>query len=118
MIAPSAVELDVIFPGITCALASKTKLSGATKLEFELQHKPHQGGGPKHLHSGEMIIKANGKEIARAQIPTLATLAFTANDCFDIGSDLGSPVSLDYYDKAPFKFNGKIKKMDIAYKRP
>ncbi|MFZ2905568.1 MAG: arylsulfatase [Cyclobacteriaceae bacterium] len=99
-------------------VASKTKLSGTTKLEFELQHKPHQGNGPKYLHAGEMIIKANGKEIMRAQIPTLATLAFTANDCFDIGTDLGSPVSLDYYDKAPFKFNGTIKKMDIAYKRP
>jgi len=36
------------------------------------------------------------------------TAIFTANDCLDIGVALGSPVSLDYYDKAPFKFNGTI----------
>ncbi|GAB3222281.1 arylsulfatase [Algoriphagus aestuariicola] len=99
-------------------VASTTKLKGPTKLEFDLQAKPHQGGGPPHLHSGEMVIKANGKEIARTMIPTLATLAFTANDCFDIGSDLGSPVSDDYYEQAPFKFNGTIKNMDIVYQKP
>ena len=38
-----------------------------------------------------------------------APLTFTANDCLDIGSDLGSPVSIEYYDDAPFKFNGKIR---------
>jgi len=39
----------------------------------------------------------------------------TANDCLDIGTDLGSPVSLDYYDKAPFKFNGKIELVKVKY---
>jgi arylsulfatase len=28
---------------------------------------------------------------------------------------LGSPVSLDYYDKAPFKFNGKIEQVHVKY---
>ena len=28
---------------------------------------------------------------------------------------LGSRVSLDYYDKAPFKFNGKIKRVHVQY---
>ena len=31
---------------------------------------------------------------------------------------LGSPVSLDYYDKAPFKFNGTIHEMRVEYLRP
>ena len=35
--------------------------------------------------------------------------------CFDIGSDLGSPVSLDYYDQAPFKFNGQINTVRVKY---
>jgi hypothetical protein len=26
----------------------------------------------------------------------------------DVGADLGSTVSLDYYDRRPFEFNGKI----------
>ena len=29
----------------------------------------------------------------------------------DVGADLGSPVSLDYFDRAPFKFTGKINKL-------
>lgn len=44
-----------------------------------------------------------------------APLAFTANDCLDFGSDLGSPVSLDYFDKAPFKFNGILGTSTIEY---
>ena len=42
-------------------------------------------------------------------------MAFTANDCLDIGADLGLPVSLDYYDKAPFKFSGKIDQVHVKY---
>lgn len=34
---------------------------------------------------------------------------------FDFGSDLGSPVSADYYDQAPVKFNGTIGTTKIAY---
>ena len=41
-------------------------------------------------------------------VPVSAPLLFTANDCLDIGTCLGSPVSLDYYDRAPFPFNGII----------
>lgn len=95
--------------------ASKAKLPpGQTKLEITFQHKPHKTG-LAHLHAGEVVIKANGREVIRGEIPTLAMLAFTANDCFDIGTDQGSPVSLDYFEKAPFRFNGDIQKMDIAY---
>ena len=36
-------------------------------------------------------------------------------DCLDVGSDLGSPVSLDYYDHAPFKFNGTIGTTKVKY---
>ena len=48
-----------------------------------------------------------GEVVAKGQVPVSAPLLFTANDCLDIGVCLGSPVSLDYYDKAPFRFNGQ-----------
>ena len=48
-------------------------------------------------------------------VPVSAPLLFTANDCFDIGCCLGSPVSLDYYDRAPFRFNGQIDRVHVAY---
>jgi arylsulfatase len=44
-----------------------------------------------------------------------APMAFTANDCLDFGSDLGSPVSRDYFDKAPFTFNGTLGTSTIKY---
>jgi hypothetical protein len=31
-------------------------------------------------------------------VPITAVLGFIANDCLDIGSDLGLPMSLDYFD--------------------
>jgi hypothetical protein len=39
----------------------------------------------------------------------------TANDCSEVGSDLGSPVSEEYFDQALFAFNGKIITSKIAY---
>jgi len=35
--------------------------------------------------------------------------------CLEIGQALGSPVSLDYHERAPFKFNGTIEKINIKY---
>ena len=45
----------------------------------------------------------------------IAPLLFTANDCFDIGVDWGSPVSPLYFDKAPFEFDGTIGVTTIKY---
>jgi hypothetical protein len=56
---------------------------------------------------------AGGPFLAWGVVPVSAPLGFTANNCLDIGTDLGSPVSVDYYDKAPFKFNGKIGKVHV-----
>ena len=33
---------------------------------------------------------------------------FTANEGFDVGMDLGSPVADYYYGLKPFRFDGKI----------
>ncbi len=44
-----------------------------------------------------------------------ASLGFTANECLDFGIDLGSPVGLEDYDQAPFKFNGKIEQAHVEY---
>jgi hypothetical protein len=35
--------------------------------------------------------------------------------CLDFGIDLGSPVGIEYYDQAPFKFNGKIEGARVEY---
>ena len=57
----------------------------------------------------------NGKQVAQGRIERSVPGAHTVSDTFDIGMDANSPVSLDYFDRAPFKFNGKIEKIHIAY---
>ncbi|NEQ74853.1 MAG: arylsulfatase [Okeania sp. SIO2C9] len=39
--------------------------------------------------------------------------AFTASESFDVGTDLGSPVSLDYADEVPFPFTGTVNKLTV-----
>ena len=79
-------------------------------IEVETAYAVLRPGGPLNIS-----LKVNGDVVATGQVPISAPLLFTANDCLDIGIALGSPVSLDYYDKMPFKFNGTIEQMRVSY---
>ena len=68
-------------------------------------------GGP-----AEVILKVDDKEVARTTVKRTVPAAFTASESFDIGVDLGSPVSKDYFDSRPFKFTGKIEKVTVDLK--
>jgi hypothetical protein len=72
---------------------------------------------PKPGAPAAITLTVNGKSVAQGTVPITVPLLFTANDCLDIGTDLGSPVSLDYYDKAPFAFNGTIETVHVQYMR-
>ena len=63
----------------------------------------------------DITMTVNGDSFAAGHVPISAPLLFTANDCLDIGTCLGSPVSLDYYDRAPFPFTGEIHNVNIRY---
>ena len=63
----------------------------------------------------KVTMKVNSKVVAEGTVPVSTPIAFTATECLDIGIALGSPVSLDYYDKKPFKFNGTIEKVEVKY---
>jgi arylsulfatase len=63
----------------------------------------------------DITVTVDGTEIASGQVPISAPLLFTANDCLDIGVCLGAPVSLDYYDRAPFPFEGRIHSVHVRY---
>lgn len=67
-------------------------------------------GGPLAIS-----IAVDGEEVAAGVVPVSAPLLFTANDCLDIGTCLGSPVSMDYRDRAPFPFEGRIETVRVAY---
>ena len=40
----------------------------------------------------------------------------TATETFDVGVDLGSPVSLNYFDRRPFEFTGRIATVRVNLK--
>jgi len=65
---------------------------------------------------GTVVIQVDGTEYARLELKQTVALAFTASETFDVGTDLGSPVSKLYYDRRPFAFTGKIEKIAIALK--
>jgi len=65
---------------------------------------------------GEVILSVDGKEVARTGLKRTVPAAFSASETFDVGVDLGSPVSRDYFDRAPFKFDGKIEKVQVQLK--
>ncbi len=92
-------------------IRAKSKLpTGKVKIEVETAYVEPRPAGPL-----KVTLKADGKVIAEGTVPISAPLLFTANDCLDIGVALGSPVSLDYYDKMPFKFNGTIGQVHVKY---
>jgi arylsulfatase len=92
-------------------IKASTKLPiGKVKIEVVSRLSSPKRGSPM-----DVILKVNGREVAKGQIPVTAPLTFTANDCLDFGADLGSPVSVDYYDNAPFAFNGIIGVSKIWY---
>ena len=86
---------------------------------------PSPRGG--HHRRGDALRRAAARRTARhhtagrwragrqGQVPISAPLLFTANDCLDIGVCLGSPVSMDYYERAPFPFEGHIETVHVAY---
>lgn len=65
----------------------------------------------------DITMRVNGKTVGQQRVPRAMSLHFTSNGTFDIGTDLDSPVSQDYFELAPFTFNGKITKTEIKYLR-
>ena len=61
-----------------------------------------------------ITLKVNGKQVGEGRVERSVPSIFGV-ETFDVGVDLGSPVSLDYYDRAPFRFSGKINSINIRY---
>ena len=84
--------------------------AGPASIQIETVYAEARPGGPL-----DITMTVNGEKFGSGQVPVSVPLLFSANECLDIGTCLGSPVSLDYYDKAPFAFNGTIKNVNVRY---
>jgi arylsulfatase len=83
--------------------AGKAKIEVVTQLVDKI-------GGPL-----DITLRVNGQRVGQGRVPRAMSLHFTSNATFDIGTDLDSPVSLDYFEESPFSFNGKIGRTYIQY---
>jgi len=92
-------------------IASKSAIpTGKVKIEVVTKYDTKE-----RLAPATVTLKVNGKQVAQGRVERSVPAIFTASETFDIGMDLSSPVALDYLDRAPFKFNGKIEKINIRY---
>ena len=63
-----------------------------------------------------VVLSIDGVEVARTTVKRTVPAAFTASETFDVGADLGSPVSLDYFDRPPFAFDGTVDSVKVSLK--
>ena len=64
----------------------------------------------------DVTVTVDGREALRVAVKRTVPAAFTASETFDVGRDLGSPVSLDYFDRRPFAFGGRIGTVTVELK--
>jgi len=84
--------------------------AGQIRIVVETNYAEERPAGPL-----DISLRVGSEIVAKCQVPVSAPLLFTANDCLDIGVCLGSPVSMDYYKRAPFPFEGTIERVHVAY---
>ena len=92
-------------------VASKAALpKGKATIEVDVKY-----DSPKREGPATVTFTVNGKQVGQGRIERSVPGTFTASETFDVGMDLGSPVSLDYHERMPFRFNGKIDRLQIRY---
>ena len=66
--------------------------------------------------SGTGVLKVDGKEVASHKMEHTVPLILQWDETFDIGADTGTPVDDKDY-QVPFKFTGKLAKLNIKIER-
>jgi arylsulfatase len=61
----------------------------------------------------DVVLTVDGTQVAHTTVKRTVPAAFTASETFDVGLDMGSPVSLGYFDRSPFAFNGKVNSVTV-----
>ena len=90
---------------------SKNKLA-AGKHRIEVDTTIAKPGAPA-------VVIAAASTATKSRAPTVkrtVPAAFTASETFDVGVDLGSPVSLEYSERRPFALDGHIDNVEVGLK--
>ncbi|MEY8120691.1 sulfatase-like hydrolase/transferase [Falsihalocynthiibacter sp. BN13B15] len=83
----------------------------AGKHSIEIDTQIDKPGG-----AAQVVITVDGDKVAETTVKRTVPAAFTATETFDVGTDLGSPVSTAYAEKRPYTFGGTISSVTIQNK--
>ena len=70
-----------------------------------------QADEPKPGSGGDVTLWANGEQIGEGRVEKTAPMMLTSYAGMDVSRDNGLVVDLAYEDKAPYPFNGTVKKV-------
>ncbi|MBY0586874.1 sulfatase-like hydrolase/transferase [bacterium] len=104
-------EYNLMIIDRTIAKSADKIAAGKHKVVVETTLKAPKPGAP-----ADIVLTVDGQEVARTTVKMTVPAAFTASESFDVGTDLGSTVSRDYFQRRPFKFDGKIDKLTVEIK--
>jgi arylsulfatase len=79
--------------------------AGDVTIAFEMKTAPQRAAPAK------LTFWINGKQAATGTVQRTVPAVFTASETFDVGMDTSSPVADAYFDKAPFAFEGTLKRL-------
>ena len=79
--------------------------AGKVKIALEMRT-PFERAAP-----AEVAFWINGERAVTGTVRRTIPGSFTSSETFDVGMDTASPVADDYFDKAPFAFNGTIERL-------
>ncbi len=71
--------------------------------------------GGRNRCPADITLTLDGVVVATARVPKTMPAMFSFSETFDVGKDLGSPVSLAYADRKPFIFTGTIDTVHSLY---
>ena len=94
-------------------VSSEKELEAFYRESFLNKPVPRQPGRTplERAAPAELKFWINGKEAAGGTVQRTVPLTFTASETFDVGRDTMSPVADDYFEKAPFPFEGELGKL-------
>ncbi len=78
---------------------------GEVTIAFEMRT-PLERAAP-----AELAFWVNGEEAATGTVRRTVPAVFTASETFDVGTDTSSPVADAYFERAPFAFEGTLKRL-------
>jgi hypothetical protein len=69
---------------------------------------------PERAAPAKLTFWINGEEAATGTVRRTVPAVFTASETFDVGMDTSSPVADDYFEQAPFRFEGTLKRLHFV----